>query len=87
MSLRLRLTVLATTLVAVVSVVLVALGWLLAGRISSSLPADTPVALGGVVTDSGVLTATLRGQAQHDVLTYGAAALTLVVIAAALLSW
>ena len=87
MSLRLRLTVLATTLVAVFSVALVALGWLLAGRISSSVPTDTPVALGGVVTDSGVLTATLREQAQHDVLTYGAGALTLVVIAAALLSW
>ena len=87
MSLRLRLTVLATTLVAAVSLALVALGWLLAGQISTSLPVNTPVALGGVVTDSGVLTATLRRQAQQDVLTYGAAALTLVVVAATLLSW
>jgi len=86
-SLRLRLTVLATSLVAVVSLVLVALGWVLAGQISSSLPLRTPVAVDGVVTDAGVLTATLRGQAQHDVVTYGAGAVALVVLAAALLSW
>jgi len=87
MSLRLRLTILATTLVAAVSLVLVALGWLLAGRISSSLPLGTPVSTDGVVTDSVVLTATVRAQAQHDVLTYGAGAVALVVLSAALLSW
>jgi len=90
MGLRLRLTALATALVTAVSVVLLALAWLLAGRGASAVPTvapDAPVLLDGVLTTSSVLTRTLRRQAQHDVLIYGSAALGLVVLAAALASW
>ncbi|MGZ6816124.1 MAG: sensor histidine kinase [Mycobacteriaceae bacterium] len=87
MGLRLRLTVLATGLVAAVSVVLQVLAWVLSGQISSSIPTETPVVVEGVVTSSPVLLASLRHQAQHNVLTYGSVAVTLVVIAAGVLSW
>ncbi|MGZ4543526.1 MAG: hypothetical protein ACXVXI_10485, partial [Mycobacteriaceae bacterium] len=60
MSLRLRLTVLATGLVAAVSAVLQVLVWVLAGQISSSIPTQTPVVVEGVVTSSPVLLASLR---------------------------
>lgn len=81
---------LATALVAGVSVVLLFLAWVLAGQVSSPagvLPAGMPVVLDGVVTSSSVLLATLRGQAQHDVLSYGSVTVLLVVMAAAVLSW
>ncbi|WP_241248888.1 HAMP domain-containing sensor histidine kinase [Rhodococcus sp. X156] len=90
MGLRLRLTLLATALVAGMSLVLVLLAWVLAGRTSSPvavLPASAPVVVDGVVTTPEVLLATVRDQAQADVLGHGSVAVLLVVAAAALLAW
>ena len=89
LGLRLRLTLLATAAVIVAGALLLVLGWVLAGQIASGVPvsAGAPVVVDGVVTDSGVLAATMREQAQSAVLTRGAVAYPLVVVAAALVSW
>ncbi|UZJ25916.1 HAMP domain-containing histidine kinase [Rhodococcus antarcticus] len=89
LGLRLRLTALATVVVALAGALLLVLGWVLAGQVANDLPvsAGAPVVVDGVVTDSGVLAATLRAQAQSAVLSRGALAYPLVVVAAALVSW
>jgi signal transduction histidine kinase len=76
--------------VAAGSALLLWLGWLLVGRVVSSLPQFPPgstVRVGGVDVDSGVLTAALDAQAQQDVLRGGLLAFLCVVVAAAVLSW
>lgn len=89
LGLRLRLTVLATGVVALAGALLLLLGWLLAGQLATAVPAlpGAPVVVDGVVTDGGVLADTVQRQAQSAVLSRGAVAYPLVVAAAALLSW
>ena len=87
--LRLRLTALATVVVAVAGALLLVLGWVLAGQVADGVPvsAGNPVVVDGVVTDSGVLADTMRVQARSAVLSRGSVAYPLVVVAAALVSW
>ena len=88
--LRVRLTALCTVLAAIVSSLLLWLGYLLVGGVVSAVPAlppgttvrvrDQPVpveALGGALAEA----------ARTDVLRAGLVAFPLVVIAAAVLSW
>ncbi|GAB2907370.1 HAMP domain-containing sensor histidine kinase [Rhodococcus aerolatus] len=90
MGLRLRLTLLTGVVAAAVSTVLLALGWVLAGRLTTVAPgtdAGTGVVVDGVLTSVAVLTDTVREQAQADVLRRGVVAVVLVVAAAVLLAW
>ncbi|GAA4886069.1 sensor histidine kinase [Actinomycetospora straminea] len=88
--LRLRLTLLATGLVAVVAVLLVWLGWVLVGQVVAAvpqLPPDTPVMVDGVRVPAGELADALGRAARVEVLRIGALAFAMVVVAAALISW
>jgi signal transduction histidine kinase len=88
--LRARITLLTTTLVAVVSLVLLWLGWLLAGGVVASvpsLPAGTTVIVGGTPVASDQLAAALRDNARERVLVSGSIAFVCVVLATALLAW
>ncbi|TDD09288.1 HAMP domain-containing histidine kinase [Saccharopolyspora terrae] len=88
--LRLRLTLLATSLVALVSAVLLWLGWVLVGNVVAAvprLPAGTPVRVGGVDVPAELLGAALRDSAREQVLLIGGPAFVAVVVAAALLAW
>jgi signal transduction histidine kinase len=88
--LRLRLTLLATGLVAAVSGLLLWLAWLLAGSVVSAvpvLPPGTTVRVRGADVDAAELGAALRHAARLDVLRVGALAFLLVVAAAAVVSW
>ena len=88
--LRLRLTLLATGLVAAVSGLLLWLGWLLAGAVVSAvprLPAGTTVRVRGVDVDAAQLGDVLRDAARADVLRAGSIAFLLVVAVAAVVSW
>ena len=90
MGLRLRLTLLTGVVAAGAGVVLLALGWVLAGRLASIAPggdAAAPVVVDGVRTTAGVLTETVRRQAQTDVLGRGTVAVVLLTAAALLLAW
>ncbi|WP_184697856.1 sensor histidine kinase [Saccharothrix tamanrassetensis] len=88
--LRVRLTLLATGLVAFVSALLLLLGWMLVGRVVASsprFPDGSTVRVDGVEVDAGVLADTLGQQARDDVLRSGSIAFLCVVAAAALLAW
>jgi signal transduction histidine kinase len=88
--LRARITLLTTALVAVVSLVLLWLGWLLAGGVVSSvpsLPSGTTVVVGGVPVEADQLAAALRDNARERVLVSGSIAFVCVVLATALLAW
>jgi signal transduction histidine kinase len=88
--LRVRLTLLATGLVAVVAVTLVWLGWMLVGEVAASvpqLPPDTPVLVDGVRVPAGELADALGRSARVEVLRVGSVAFAMVVVAAALVSW
>ena len=88
--LRVRITLLATALVAGVSAVLLWLGWLLVGQVAGSVPALPPgglVRVDGVDVDPSRLAVVLREHAQAQVLRSGAVAFLCVVLAAALLAW
>lgn len=88
--LRLRLTLLATGLVAVVAVLLVWLGWVLVGEVVAAvpqLPPDTPVMVDGVRVPAGELAEALGEAARVEVLRIGSLAFAMVVVAAALISW
>jgi len=88
--LRLRLTLLATGLVAAVSALLLWLGWMLVGRVAASLPtlpADMPVSVDGVEVPAGRIAEALGRGARTEVLHVGAVAFALVVAAVALVSW
>jgi len=88
--LRLRLTLLATGLVAAVSGLLLWLAWVLAGAVVSAvptLPAGTTVRVRGVDVDAAQLGAALSRAARSDVLRAGSIAFLLVVTATAVVSW
>ncbi|HEY0639877.1 MAG TPA: HAMP domain-containing sensor histidine kinase [Pseudonocardiaceae bacterium] len=88
--LRLRLTLLATGLVAAVSGLLLWLGWVLAGAVVSAvprLPAGTTVRVRGVDVDAAQLGGVLRDAARADVLRSGSIAFLLVLVATAAVAW
>lgn len=88
--LRVRLTLLATGLVAAVSALLLWLGWMLVGEVAASLPTlppGTPVLVDGVSVPAGEIAAALGHSARAEVLQVGSLAFALVVLAAALVSW
>ena len=88
--LRPRLTLLATGLVALVSVALLWLGWLLVGGVARSVPALPPgstVRVGDRVVPAEQLAEAVGDSARRDVLEAGLVAFPLAVLAAALVSW
>ena len=88
--LRLRLTTLSTALLALVGALLLALAYLLVGRVVAALPhfpAGTPVRVNGVTVDAAVESARVVRQGRETVLVVGLIAFPLVVIAGGLLSW
>ncbi|GAA4614304.1 ATP-binding protein [Saccharopolyspora hordei] len=88
--LRLRLTLLATGLVAVVSALLLWLGWVLVGNVVAAvprLPDGTLVRVHGVDVPAELLGEALRDSARQQVLLVGGGAFVAVVLAAALLAW
>ncbi|MEY8038567.1 HAMP domain-containing sensor histidine kinase [Saccharopolyspora cebuensis] len=88
--LRLRITLLATGLVAAVSAVLLWLGWELVGNVVAAvprLPEGSVVRVHGVDVPAGSLGEALRASAREQVLVVGGFAFVGVVLAAALLAW
>ncbi len=88
--LRPRLTALATGLVALVSALLLWLGWLLVGGVARSvpaLPAGSTVRVGDRDVPAEQVSAAVGAAARNDVLRAGLVAFPLVVIAAAVVSW
>ncbi|EHR50544.1 signal transduction histidine kinase [Saccharomonospora marina XMU15] len=88
--LRARITVLATVLVAAVSVVLLWLAWRLVGDSVAAvpdLPPGTTVRVDGVAVEASVLAEYLREHARQRMLLAGAVAFLFVVAAAAILAW
>ncbi len=88
--LRLRLTLLATALLALVGALLLALAYLLVGRVVAALPhfpAGTPVQVNGVTVDAAVEAARVVEQGRATVLVVGLIAFPLLVITGGLLSW
>lgn len=88
--LRPRLTLLATALVALVSALLLWLGWLLVGGVAEAVPAlprGTTVRVDGVVVRAEQLPAAVGAAARAEVLRAGLIAFPLVVLAAAVVSW
>jgi signal transduction histidine kinase len=89
-SLRARITILATVLVALVSLVLLWLAWRLVGDSVAAvpqLPPGTTVRVDGVNVDASVLAEHLRDQARDRVLVAGSVAFCFVVAAAGILAW
>ncbi|UVS77990.1 cell wall metabolism sensor histidine kinase WalK [Actinokineospora sp. UTMC 2448] len=90
MGLRTRITLLATLLVAVVSALLLWLGWVLAGGVVASVPSLPPgetVLVGGVPVTADKLADALADDARDRLLLAGSVAFVCVVTATALLSW
>ena len=88
--LRVRLTVLCTTLAALVSALLLWLGWLLVGREVQAVPAlppGTTVRVGDRTIAADTLSSALATTARLDVLHTGLLAFPLVIAAAALVSF
>ncbi|WP_433872087.1 sensor histidine kinase [Saccharopolyspora sp. CA-218241] len=88
--LRLRITLLATGLVAAVSAVLLWLGWELVGNVVAAvprLPEGSVVRVHGVDVPAGSLGEALRASAREQVLVVGGFAFVGVMLAAALLAW
>ncbi|GLZ34075.1 two-component sensor histidine kinase [Lentzea sp. NBRC 105346] len=88
--LRVRITLLTTGLVAVVSAVLLALGWVLVGRVFNStpqFPTGSTVKVDGVDVEASVLNTVLAEQARADLLRAGVVAFVCMVVAAAILAW
>lgn len=88
--LRVRLTALSTALLALVGALLLALAYLLVGRVVAALPhfpAGTPVTVDGVTVDAAVESARVVRQGRETVLVVGLISFPLLVIAGALLSW
>ncbi len=88
--LRARLTLLATSLVAAVSALLLWLGWMLVGRVAASVPALPPdmlVTVEGVRVPAGQLADALGRNARTELLQIGSVAFAMVVLAAAVVSW
>jgi signal transduction histidine kinase len=88
--LRPRLTLVSTAVVALVSALLLWLGWLLVGGVARavpSLPPGTPVRVGDVSVPAERLSEAIGAAARADVLRAGLIAFPLVVVAAAVVSW
>ncbi len=90
MSLRLRLVAVCTAVAAVVSALLLWLGWLLVGGVVSAvpeLPEGSTVRVGELDVPADQLGEALGDAARAEILRVGLIAFPLVVAAAALLSW
>ncbi|WP_425570805.1 sensor histidine kinase [Pseudonocardia adelaidensis] len=88
--LRPRLTLVCTAVVALVSALLLWLGWLLVGGVARSvpsLPPGTTVRVGNVSVPAERLNEAIGAAARADVLRAGLIAFPLVVAAAAVVSW
>ncbi|SDK38911.1 hypothetical protein SAMN04487820_107156 [Actinopolyspora mzabensis] len=88
--LRVRLTLLSTVLVALVSGLLLWLGWLLVGDVVAAVPRMPPgstVRVDGVPVSAGELAEALRARARERVLLVGGVAFVAVVLAAAVSAW
>ncbi|MGJ7904970.1 sensor histidine kinase [Actinopolyspora sp. H202] len=88
--LRLRLTLLSTVLVALVSGLLLWLGWLLVGDVVAAvprMPPGTTVRVDGVPVSASELAEALRTRARARVLLIGGLAFVAVVLAAAVSAW
>jgi signal transduction histidine kinase len=88
--LRPRLTLLSTALVALVSALLLWLGWLLVGRVAGAAPALPPgslVRVGGVDVPAEQVSAAVGAALRAEVLRAGLIAYPLVVLAAGVVSW
>ena len=87
--LRPRLTAVCTGVVALVSALLLWLGWLLVGGVAQapSLPPGSLVRVGERVVPSEQVSAAVGAAAREEVLRAGLIAFPLVVVAAALVSW
>ena len=88
--LRLRLTLLSTALLALIGGLLLALSYLLVGRVIAALPQFPPgteVQVGGEVMDASQAAAQIATQGRQTVLLVGLIAFPLQVLAGALLSW
>ncbi|WP_250549826.1 sensor histidine kinase [Pseudonocardia sp. H11422] len=90
LGLRPRLTVLATALVALVSALLLWLGWLLVGGVARAVPAlpvGSMVRVGDLDVPADQLSEAVGAAARSEVLRAGLIAFPLVVVAAAIVSW
>jgi len=88
--LRARITLLATELVAGVSLLLLWLAWTLVGNSVAAvpqMPPGTQVRVDGLDVDASVLADHLRSHARDKVLLFGSIAFFFVVLAAAVLAW
>ncbi|MDN5915456.1 MAG: HAMP domain-containing histidine kinase [Pseudonocardia sp.] len=88
--LRLRLTLLATGLVALASGLLLWLGWVLVGTVvatTTAFPAGATVRIGEIEVPAEVARDTVAAAARSEVLRAGLIAFPLVVLAGALVSW
>ncbi len=88
--LRLRLTLLSTALLALIGALLLALSYLVVGRVVAALPqfpAGTTVMIGDQVMDASQAAAEIAAQGRRTVLIVGLIAFPLQVLAGAALSW
>jgi signal transduction histidine kinase len=88
--LRLRLTLLSTALLALIGALLLALSYLVVGRVVAALPqfpAGTTVQIGDQVMDASRAAAEIAAQGRQTVLIVGLIAFPLQVLAGAGLSW
>ena len=88
--LRLRLTLLSTALLALIGALLLALSYLVVGRVVAAFPqfpAGTAVQVDGQVMDASQVAAQIAAQGRQTVLLVGLIAFPLQVAAGALLSW
>src|SRR5664279_86009 len=88
--LRLRLTMLSTALLALIGGLLLALSYLVVGRVVAALPqfpAGTQVQIGDKVMDASAAAAEIAAQGRETVLIVGLIAFPLQVLAGAWLSW
>jgi len=88
--LRMRLTLLSTALLALIGGLLLALSYLLVGRVIAALPQFPPgtqVQVGDEVMDASRAAAQIAAQGRQTVLLVGLIAFPLQVLAGALLSW
>ena len=89
-SLRLRLTLLSTALLALVGALLLALSYLVVGRVVAALPRFPPgtlVEVNGALVEASAAAAAIAAQGRQIVLLVGLIAFPLQVLAGALLSW
>jgi signal transduction histidine kinase len=88
--LRMRLTLLSTALLALIGALLLALSYLVVGRVVAALPqfpAGTQVQIGDQVMDAAQAAAEIAAQGRQTVLLVGLIAFPLQLVAGALLSW